>query len=71
MTKLEIGQTVLNFGIVAKVVAFHEATGEPILRAHDLRMNGEKWLAAADKCEVLDNSPAQGYQHENGLVTFL
>jgi hypothetical protein len=46
---LYIGQIVSNFGIEAKVVAFHQVTGDPILASND----GMRWLADAAKCSSL------------------
>ncbi len=49
--QLHLGQLVRNFGIIAKVVGFHEITGDPILRS---RYNdGTKWLASAANCEPI------------------
>ncbi len=64
MTKLYIGQTVLNFGMTAQVDGFHEITGDPILRHKD----GTKWLADAAKCEPVDETN-QILQHKDGLVS--
>ncbi|MBT9173149.1 MAG: hypothetical protein DDT21_01539 [Syntrophomonadaceae bacterium] len=67
--QLQLGQTVSNFGIIAKVVGFHEATGDPILQAHDIRCGAERWLADAAKCEPLaEAGTILGYK--GGLVCF-
>lgn len=67
--QLQIGQTVRNFGIIAKVVGFHETTGDPILQAHDIRCGAERWLADAAKCEPLAETDTPLW-HKNGLVCF-
>ena len=66
-TKLHIGQTVLNFGVIAKVAGFHEVTGDPILRP--LWNDGTTWIADAAKCERLDET-GETLRHKNGLVCF-
>jgi hypothetical protein len=63
--RLRIDQTVRNLGVIAKVVGFHETTGDPILRT--LWNDGTRWLADAAKCEPLDE-PAEGLRHKDGLV---
>ena len=65
--QLYIGQTVRNLGIIAKIVSFHEITGDPILRP--LWNDGTKWLADADKCEPLDRKD-EVLRHKDGLVHF-
>jgi hypothetical protein len=65
MPTLKLNQIVRNFGVLAKVVGFHEITGDPILR--NLYNKGERWLAAADKCEAVEETAS--YRHTNGLVT--
>ena len=67
--QLRLGQTVRNFGLTAKVVSFHETTGDPILQAHDIRCGAERWLADATKCEPLDEA-GMPLQHKVGLVCF-
>jgi len=63
--QLRLGQTVRNFGLTAKVVGFHETTGDPILQ--DIRCG--RWLADATKCEPLDEA-GMPLQHKAGLVCF-
>ena len=46
MFKLQIGQTVINLGQKATIIAFHEITGNPILEDE----TGMRWLASAEKC---------------------
>jgi len=65
---LHLNQTVRNHGILAKIVGFHEVTGDPILRP--LWNDGTKWLASAAMCEPVDINPAEVSQHKNGLVNF-
>ena len=65
--KLQLNQTVRNLGILAKVVGFHETTGDPILRP--LWNDGTRWLADASKCEPLDEL-TETLQHKDGLVSF-
>ena len=65
--KLQIGQTVRNLGILAKVDSFHETTGEPILRP--LYNDGMRWLASAALCEPVDAEPAGTLRHKDGLVS--
>jgi hypothetical protein len=65
MPTLQTNQIVRNFGVLAKVVGFHEITGDPILR--DLYNKGGRWLAAADKCEPVEETAS--YRHKDGLVT--
>jgi len=67
MTQLPIGALVTNFGVIAKVVGHHAITGDPILRAHDIRFGGEQWLASAAFCEPL-GEPAAVLLHKDGLV---
>ena len=67
MNQLPIGTLVTNFGVIAKVVGHHAITGDPILRAHDIRMGGEQWLASAALCEPL-GEPAAALCHTDGLV---
>lgn len=47
MFKFYIGQTVLNLGQKATIIAFHEITGDPILEDQ----TGMRWLADAAKCK--------------------
>jgi hypothetical protein len=63
---LSINQTVRNLGILAKVIGFHEITGDPILRP--LWNDGTKWLADAAKCEAVDETPNEIFRHKDGLV---
>ena len=65
--KLHLNQIVRNLGILAKVVAFHEITGDPILRP--LYNDGTKWLANAALCEPVEAAP-NPTQHKSGLVCF-
>jgi hypothetical protein len=65
MLTLHLNQIVRNFGTLAKVVGFHETTGDPILR--NLYNKGERWLAAADKCEPVGDNIS--YRHADGLIT--
>lgn len=65
--QLHIGQTVSNFGQLAKVAGFHEVTGDPILQP--LWNDGNTWLADAAKCEPLDET-GEALRHKNGLVSF-
>ena len=67
MIQLPIGSLVTNFGVIAKVVGHHGITGDPILRAHDIRMGGEQWLASAALCEPL-GEPGPALRHKDGLV---
>lgn len=64
--QLHLNQTVRNLGILAKIVGFHEMTGDPILRP--LWNDGTKWLANAAMCEPADENPAEVWQHKDGLV---
>ncbi len=50
--QLYLGQTVRNFGEIAKIIGFHELTGDPILRP--LWNDGTKWIASPEFCEPLD-----------------
>jgi hypothetical protein len=65
MPTLHLNQIVRNFGVITKVVGFHETTGDPILR--NLYNKGERWLAAADKCELVEDTVS--YRHKDGLIT--
>jgi hypothetical protein len=38
--------------VIAKVVGHHAITGDPVLRAHDIRCGGEQWLASAGGCRA-------------------
>jgi hypothetical protein len=67
MTTLNLNQIVRNFGTLAKVVGFHEITGDPILQ--ELYNKGERWLAAADKCEPVLETETASYRHADGLIT--
>jgi hypothetical protein len=62
--QLHLNQTVRNLGILAKVVGFHETTGDPILR--QLWNDGSRWLADAAKCEPVDETPAEVWRHKDG-----
>jgi hypothetical protein len=69
--QLFIGQTVRNFGILAKVDGFHEITGDPLLRG--IKSNGKLerggWLANAELCEPVDDGLSTGvWMHKDGLV---
>lgn len=66
-TKLHTGQTVLNFGVIAKVEGFHEITGDPILRP--LWADGTRWIADAAKCQPLEET-SQDWRHKDGLLSF-
>ena len=66
--QLHIGQTVRNFGILAKIDSFHEITGDPIL--HPLWNDGDRWLADAAMCEPVAETPAGALRHTDGLVCF-
>jgi len=65
--QLHLNQTVRNLGILAKVVGFHETTGDPILRP--LWNDGSRWLADAAKCEPVGETPAEVWRHKDGLVS--
>ncbi|MGI6497551.1 MAG: hypothetical protein ACOX0U_01685 [Oscillospiraceae bacterium] len=65
--QLHLNQTVRNLGILAKIIGFHEITGEPILRP--FWNDGTKWLASATMCEPVDENPAEVWRHKNGLVS--
>jgi len=62
---LKKGQTVRNFGVLAKVDGFHEVTGDPILRP--LWGNGEWWLATAAECEVVSDT-TEILRYKDGLL---
>lgn len=64
--QLHLNQTVRNLGILAKVVAFHQITGDPILRP--IWNDGTTWFADAAKCEAVDETPAATYRHKDGLI---
>jgi hypothetical protein len=66
-TKLHIGQTVSNFGVLAKVDGFHRVTGDPILR--HFYNDGTRWIADATKCQPVKET-AELWRHQNGLVGF-
>lgn len=63
--QLHLNQTVRNLGILAKVVAFHEITGDPILRP--LWNDGSRWLADAAKCEPVETH-TETLRHKDGLA---
>ena len=65
--QLYLGQTVRNFGEIAKIIGFHELTGDPILRP--LWNDGTKWIAGPEFCEPLDG-PRHDLQHKDGLIRF-
>lgn len=54
---ITIGTFVKNFGILARVIGFHEITGEPILQSLDF---GDKWVANPELCKVIPSF----YEHE-------
>jgi len=63
--ELKKGQTVRNFGVLAKVDSFHEITGDPILRPfYD---DGERWLATAAECEPVGDT-GEILRHKDGLL---
>ncbi|MDR3349314.1 MAG: hypothetical protein LBO03_06890 [Acidaminococcales bacterium] len=64
--QLHLNQTVRNLGVLAKVVGFHQITGDPVLRP--LWNDGTRWLADAAKCEAVDEASAEAYRHKNGLI---
>jgi hypothetical protein len=64
--QLRLNQTVRNLGILAKVVGFHEITGDPILCL--LWNDGGRWLADAAKCEPVGDETAETLRHKDGLV---
>lgn len=65
--KLSIGQTVLNFGVFAKVDGFHEVTGDPISR-HPYN-DGTRWIADAARCQPV--MEANGiWRYQDGLIDF-
>ena len=65
--KLHTGQTVLNFGVFAKVDGFHEVTGDPILRP--LYNDGSRWIADAAKCQPVGET-TKLWRHQDGLIRF-
>ncbi len=64
--KLRIGQTVRNFGHLAKVDGFHEITGDPILR--HFYNDGTRWIADVTKCEPVEENE-RSWQHQSGLIS--
>lgn len=64
---LRLGQTVRNFGILAKVAGFHEVTGDPILRP--FYNDGTRWIASAANCEPVDGE-SETLTHKDGAVCF-
>ncbi len=66
--QLHLGQIVRNLGIIAKVIGFHEITGDPILRP--LWNDGTRWLADAARCEPMNDSPAECLHQWDGLMCF-
>ncbi len=64
-TKLHLGQTVSNFGVLAKVEGFHQTTGDPILR--HFYNDGTRWIADAAKCQPVKET-AELWRHQDGLV---
>jgi hypothetical protein len=64
--QLQVGQTVRNLGILAKVDGFHDITGDPILRP--FYNDGSRWLADAAKCEPVGSESAEITRHKDGLV---
>jgi hypothetical protein len=65
--QLYLNQTVRNLGILAKVIGFHEITGDPILCS--IWNDGTKWIANAAMCEPVDEKPAEAWRHKDGLVS--
>ena len=63
--QLRLNQIVRNLGELAKVVAFHGITGDPILQP--LYNDGNRWLADASKCEPVASEPGP-IRHRDGLV---
>ncbi len=64
--QLHLNQTVRNLGVLAKIIGFHEVTGDPILRP--LWNDGTKWLASAAMCEPADVNPAKISRHKSGFI---
>jgi hypothetical protein len=64
--KLHIGQTVRNFGVIAKVVGFHDITGDPILRG--IWNDGRSWLASEAYCEAVSREEERLMRHKDGLI---
>lgn len=64
-SKFHIGQTVLNFGYLAKVDGFYQTTGDPILR--HFYNDGSRWIADAAKCQPVKET-AELWRHQDGLV---
>jgi hypothetical protein len=65
---LRLNQIVRNMGILARVIGFHEVTGDPILRP--LWNDGACWLAAAAQCEPLERAGSACLRHKDGLAIF-
>jgi hypothetical protein len=63
-TMLTLGTYVRNFGQIAKVVAYHEVSGDYVLQGTD----GKRWLADPHKCESAE-VPQYAYCHKEGLVS--
>jgi hypothetical protein len=63
MVALTLGAVVLNFNTVARVVAYHAETRDPVLKqlGTNGRLRGGKWLADAAKCRVLSDSEVAAY----------
>jgi hypothetical protein len=64
--QFNLGQVVRNFGILAKVVGFHEITGEPELREL-WNTGGGTWHANPELCEPVGEQ-REVLRHKDGLV---
>lgn len=70
MLALALGNVVVNFGTVARVVGFHAvgvaghpSNGDPILRQIGIngRLRGGKWVADPAKCRLLTADELRRY----------
>jgi len=65
----KIGSFVRNFGNIAKVVGYHDITGDLILQGYSDGLHGTRWIADSAKCELIGEADAT-YIHKDGLVAF-
>ena len=71
--KFAIGQLVMNFGSVCRVIGYEDHGGygkeDLIVIGHGLQVGGMKWLADPDKCEPFSELVTEAVLvHKNQLA---
>ena len=68
-SNFKIGSFVRNLDLyIARIVGFHEITGDFILQGYSHGMNGTRWIADHTTCELI-GEPDAPLRHKDGLVS--